>query len=163
MKVGVIFAVVFLGSVAPTAAQTDEDAGVKACEASIIGALRSPASYSRFKVDDVPGGIEIIYDAANGFGALLREKTRCIFVQSDVGLRLASEPLVAASLGSDACRAEVERWIAAGNITERAAIPFFDDCNARLQSAQSQFMQSFKDLDVSYPVPPDQTVIQALE
>jgi len=149
MLVGIIW---WAGLTLSCAAQTSPDGAARACEASIINGLRSPASYAAVKIDIQPNGVDVLFDAANGFGALLRDRKYCSFVAMGDGLHLIDEPAIAAELGFDACAAEVQNWIKSGNITERAATSFLKQCSDVDAQAQAGFMQTFNDLGVTYPV-----------
>ena len=143
--------------------QSSDDGAARACEASIIGGLVSPASYQAFKVEILPGSVEVIYDASNAFGALLRDKATCLFVSRPDGLHLSTEPDIAAQLNTGVCIAQVQGWVASGNLTERAARPFLEQCSEAKGDGQGSFLQVFEDLGVEYPVPPGSTTVAPME
>lgn len=150
---------VLFGLAGAALGQTSDDGAARACEAAIIGGLKSPASYKPVKISVEPGRVEVLYDASNAFGALLRDRKQCLFVERSDGLHLVDEPALATELQLDGCAAEVRGWVEAGNLSERAATPFFEQCSQTNQAAQAAFLQSFDDLSVPYPVDPRSTAV----
>ena len=139
---------------------TGEDGAVRACEARIISTLRSPASYRPVKVTIYANGVEVIYDSSNAYGALLRDKETCVFVAGTSGLYFADDPAGTLDGGLSQCREKVAGWISKGNLTERAAAPFYEDCNKQVTAYAKRWKTEFQDLDVIYPVLPASTTIR---
>jgi hypothetical protein len=151
---------ILLAWMAPAFAQTSTDGAARACEAHIIGDLKSPASYAPVKITIFANGVEVIYDAANAFGALLRDKRACVFVELGGALRLENDPVVTLAQRGDDCLAKVDTWVAQGNISERTAAAFREQCSQVAAVAIAKFAENFHDLGVEYPVPSQTTTVR---
>ena len=71
-----------------------EDPRVSACKDALRVKLKAPSTLEIANVstdfDGSPGDVTIAYDAANGYGAMLRGHIKCSFKKTVLGRRFAS-------------------------------------------------------------------------
>jgi hypothetical protein len=143
-------------------AQTfSKDGAVAACEAGVIAKLISPASYRLIRSSIVGASVEMTYDAANSFGALLRAKAVCHFVPMSDGWHLADQPTIKEAAELPDCRKEYDDEVKAGTLTayyrDQSVATF---CAPRRED-DAAFLAILKEDGVLYPVPASATALSA--
>lgn len=139
---------------------TGQDGAVRACEADIISGLKSPASYVPFKITIYQDGVLITYDAANSFGALLRDRRACLFASDGSALYLPDDPRLGTNVGGAKCLADVGEALKIGQIIESLAAKLAAACEPQYAAQLMIYDGKFAELGVTYPVPHSSTTVR---
>ena len=129
-----------------------ESAQLRDCEASLLDTLKSPASYKRVEVSEMKLDasepkyylVEIKYDAANSYNALLRDTYRCSYRLDKAGMPTTerfepygSDPLVDNLMVNDTSGLDATENTD-DNIADDATLSDDDDRDEAVDAAEHQ-------------------------